>query len=155
MRSLVRYIAVTAVTAGFVWAIVFFGERPLLNQVVVPRPGTRLPFYIADFMSAAAFGVWASAAGSFFWFLFARWISGVVDWRSSGKRSIWAVLGVLTVAVCTVYGFYYVPIAESGGAIAYTLFLVNSSLIYYMSTTLASPPSYKYTPYGARTLRIF
>lgn len=155
VRPLLRYVLFAAITAVFVWGGVFFVERPLLNQLVVPQSGTRLTFWIADFMNAASLGLWGSVAGSFGWFAFAQWISKVLDWRSSGKRIIWGALGALTVGICTAWGFYYVPIAESGGPVAYSFFFLNSALIYYMSTALASPPSHKYSPYGAKAIRVF
>lgn len=155
MRVVLRYIVVTLVTLGLVWMLTIFAERPLLSGNVVTPPGTRLTYWLNDFMNAAAHGVWMSAAGSLVWFSLSRWFSGVLNWRSAGKRSVWTVIGVATVTISTVYGFYYVPVAESGGIMAYSFFFANSVLIYCLSTALGSPPSYKYTPVGSRILRIF
>lgn len=155
MRVLLRYAVVTLITLGLVWVLAVFAERPLLSSYLVPLSGTTLTRWINDFMNAAAHGIWISVAGSLIWFSLARWLFGILDWRSSGKRGIWTVIGLIAVTVSTVYGFYYVPSARSGGIIAYSFFFTNSMLIYYLSTVMGSPPSYKYTPIGARILRVF
>lgn len=152
---LIRFALATLAALLLVWMMAIFAERPLLSSYLVPLSGTTLTRWINDFMNAAAHAVWISAAGSIIWFSLARWLFGVLDWRSSGKRATWIVIGLIIVTISTVYGFYYVPSAESGGIIAYSFFFVNSVLIYYVSTALGSPPSYKYTPVGARILRVF
>lgn len=154
-NTVLHYAVATLATLGLVWVLTIFVERSLLSSYLVPLSGMRLTPWINDFMNAAAHGVWISAAGSFVWFSLAHWLFGVLDWRSSGKRSIWLVTGLITVVVSTVYGFYYVPSAESGGLLAYFFFFLNSMLIYYLSTALGSPASYKYTPIGARILRFY
>jgi hypothetical protein len=155
MRVLIRFALATAATSLLVWMVAIFAERPLLSSYLVPLSGMRLAPWVNDFMNAAAHGVWISAAGSAFWFSLARWLFGVLDWRSSGRRTTWTITGLITVTIATVYGFYYVPSAESGGVIAYSFFFANSVLIYYVSTVMGSPPSYKYTPVGARVFRVF
>lgn len=155
MRVLIRFALATLAALLLVWMVAVFAERPLLSSYLVPLSGTTLTRWINDFMNAAAYGVWISAAGSIIWFSLARWAFEILDWRSSGKRAIWIVTGLITVTISTVYGFYYVPSAESGGIVAYSFFFVNSVLIYYLSTALGSPPSYKYAPVGARILRVF
>lgn len=138
-----------------IWALAVYFERVLVMETVVPLPGTQLNFWVSDFMRAAATGVWMSGGGSLIWYLLTRWAFPVLDWGSAGRRLLWGGVGGVTVAISTVYGFYYVPYAESGGVVAYTLFFGNSLVIYYLSTAFASPPSYKYTPVGARSLRFF
>lgn len=150
---LVRFLVVTLLAMGAIWAFTVYAERILLLGMIVPPVGTRLGVLVADFMQAAAVGIWASGVGALTWYSLAQWVFPVMDCRNAGRRFLWVGIGVVTVIACTVYGFYYMPHAQSGGPVAYTFFLVNSAAIYYFSTVFASPPSYKYTPVGAQFLR--
>jgi len=148
-----RFLVVVSLIMGAVWGLAVYAERILVLESIIPLSGTRLGVWVADFMQAVAFGVWGSGGGALIWYLLTRWAFPVLDWRNAGRRFLWVGVGVITVVVCTVYGFYYVPYAESGGPIAYSLFFFNSTAIYYFSTVFASPPSYKYTPAGSQSLR--
>jgi len=154
-RPPVRFLVVVSLVLAAVWGLAVYAERILILRSVVPLSGTRLGVWVADFMQAVAAGVWGSGGGALIWYIVTRWAIPVSNWRNAGRRFLWIGIGVLTVVVCTVYGFYYVPYAEAGGPIAYSLFFVNSAVIYYFTTVFASPPSYKYTPVGSQSLRVF
>jgi len=114
-----------------------------------------MDLWVADFTIAAAVGIYISVGGALLWFATGKWFLPVKQWTDAGRRWIWGGIGLVAVFAATAYGFFYVVLPESGGMTAYVLFFLNSLLIYYLSTLLASPPSYKYTPFGASTLRKF
>lgn len=152
---LVRYVTCVLLVGVLVWVVAAFGERALLQDIVLPLPGTQLGVWLDEFAWAATYGVVGAAVGSFIWYLLTGWVSSIRDWRKAGKRWLWGGIGVVTLILCTAVSIYSVPPLREGNFITYALFAANSIVVYYLITVFATPPPYKYSPLGAATLRIF
>jgi len=152
---LLRYIAAVFLVSGIVWVTAVYGERALLQDFVFPLAGTNLDVWLSDFTRASTYGIGVAVIGSLIWYLCTGWILGVRNWRKAGRRWLWFGVGVGTVVVSTVIGIYLVPPLRTGELATYAFFAVNSILVYYLITVFATPPSYKYSPAGATSLRVF
>lgn len=155
ISNIVRYVTCVFLVGVLVWAIVAYGERALLQDIVLPLPGTQLGVWLYEFTWAATYGVVGAAAGSFIWYLLTGWISSIRDWRKAGKRWLWGGIGVVTLIVCAAVSTYSVPPLREGYFLTYAFFAANPMVVYYLITVFATPPPYKYSPLGADTLRIF
>jgi hypothetical protein len=143
---------------GCVIAAVFFGlvasvERPIMEYYINPQLDTSIDTWIDDFMMASVVNAWVSFAGILTWYVLALFVFRVTNPANANKRIQWLLIGVITIAICGFLGGSQLDRPQDGNVWPYVLFPLNSFLMYYISTLLFSPSSFKYTPYLASYIR--
>lgn len=135
-----------------VCALMVFFEINWLSDRVYPVAGTKLPEWLDDFKWWATGGIIVASVISLSWyalsvlgFKFNHWNRNYVMY--------WWLLFFGAVLPPTIVGYLYTQETLLGSGWAYIFYLLNSILIYYLATALFSPPSVKYTPFGAKYIR--
>jgi hypothetical protein len=101
----------------------------------------------------AAIGISISGIAALLWFWLGQWVFSMNRWTTANnKRSVWLMLGAIALAAA-LPGIFLMPAVQEGGRLAWPFFLVNNLGVYYFSTLIFSPASFKYTPVGAGFLR--
>ena len=93
---------------------------------------------------------------TYVWYLMARFLLKIHGPQLVGKRTIWAVIGVVNILACIVFPYFY---TRNDGVLKlhvliYVLFILLLGIVgYYVASLFATPACYKYTPLGARMVR--
>ena len=90
------------------------------------------------------------------WYLMARFELKIVGPKSVGKRSLWAILGILAAVTCIATPYIYASVdrALKMDISIPLVFVVLYALIgYWGGSIVTTPATYKYTPLGAGRLR--
>lgn len=93
---------------------------------------------------------------TFGWYLSARFFMKISGPYLVGKRTIWCIIGIVNLLACIAVPLVYTHTDSSLklGTLIYVLFVLLFGVIgYYVSSLLATPACYKYTPLGARNFR--
>ncbi|MBF0518554.1 MAG: hypothetical protein HQK92_02395 [Nitrospirae bacterium] len=90
----------------------------------------------------------SSVATALIWYI-VGWFYKINDWRIISKmKTVWYALFLLPILVVGV-ALYKAPVIEKGTAWVVIFYITNSLILFYFSTFLLSPPSFKYIPIGA------
>ena len=135
----------------FLYAIVPL-EDGLLDSLVTTGPDILLDDWRAAFRLWANTGIAGAFVSAMLWFFLGQWASGLNHWTNAGKRSIWLWLLVVSLATAAP-GVVLTPTTQEWGRLSVVFYVGNNLFVYYLATLLCSPPSYKYTPYGAAAVR--
>jgi hypothetical protein len=140
----------------FIFLLFFYfavpAEDQALDSLVTTGPNILLDEWRAAFRLWANLGVFGALLSALLWFFLGQWASSLNHWAKAGKRKIWlALLGVSLLLAAP--GVVLTPATQEWGDLAKVFYVGNNLLVYYLATLLCSPPSYKYTPYGAAAVR--
>ena len=143
----------SAVIALSVYLVLVMVERPFLEGLVQPYPGTTVNAWIDDFVIAGVWGLWVCVGAVTIWYILSALVFKVVHWRSGAKRTWWAALGLTALFVPLGVAFIMTERTVAGGEWAWVFYLLNPVVLFYLTTSLFSPDSFKYVPWGAREIR--
>lgn len=136
-----------------VCALMVFVEMRWLSDSVYPLAGTKLPEWLDDFKWWATFGIIVASVISLSWYALSI-LHFKFNYWNRNYVVYWRLLFFAAVLPPTILGYLFTPETLFGsGWAAYTFYVFNSILIYYFATALFSPPSVKYTPFGAKYIR--
>jgi len=135
-----------------VCALMVFFETTWLQDHVYPLAGTKLPEWLDDFKWWATLGIIIASVISLVWYALSLLHLRFNHWNRN-YVGYWRLLFFAAVLPPVVLGYLFTEEAIFGTSWAYLFYLLNSILIYYFATALFSPPSVKYTPFGAKYLR--
>lgn len=151
LRYLVQIGGILFVGASFLVFSVYV-EPILLFQQIEPVKGTMLPSWLQRFKELSAVVGSISLLFSLTWYVICQWKLRIIDYRSSGRRLLWCLLGLFP-AVAAIAAIIFTEHPEDGGWIAYSFYMLNALGSYYFSTALFSPSSFKYSPFLSTKLR--
>ena len=138
-------------------ALLVFGltylEYFFMYSNVIPYAGTSLDMWVDDFVIAAQLGVYVTVGLVLLWYILAHWSLKVISWQNGGKRLLWLMLGIVSVAVSVGIGFAMTERTQAGGGWAWIFYAMNPLILYYFATVLFSPTAYKYTAFLASYIR--
>jgi hypothetical protein len=135
----------------FYFAVSF--ESQWLESLVITGPEMTLDEWRDLFSYWAAIGIIISVAAALLWFGLGQWVFSMDRWTTANnKRSVWLMLGALALAAA-IPGIVMMPVVQEGGRLAWPLYLLNNLIVFFVSTLIFSPSSFKYTPVGASFLR--
>lgn len=117
--------------------------------------------WIKSFQKWSIFCVGTAGVASLIWYIYAQWFVSIYRWEDTNKRLIWWLWMFITFITIVVSCFYIyfnqddiiLTQVESSILGVYLLFFLNGLLVYYITTLLFSPLSFKYTPIGAKRIR--
>ena len=92
---------------------------------------------------------WATAL---IWYILGSLVFKVNEFEKSNRRPVWLLLGILPI-IAIIWGGMATPVAQAGTVWAWVIYVINGLGVYYVSTVLFSPSSFKYNPCGAAVLR--
>jgi hypothetical protein len=153
VKHIAHIVLITIVAGVFFALLVFVEENLVLYDMIVPTPDMTLEEWLEDFRVWGELGIGLAFAAGLLWYVLGQWVFKINNWQASGKRPVWALLFLLSVAGGVVTGIVLTRQAQEGAVIAYGFYALNGLLCYYLETALFSPTSFKYTPLGARKLR--
>ncbi len=134
----------------FYFAVSF--ESQWLEGLVTTGPEITLDEWRDLFSYWAAIGIIISVSAALLWFALGQWVFSMNRWTTANnKRSVWLMLGAVALAAA-VPGILMMPAVQEGGRLAWPLYLINNLVVFYLSTLIFSPSSFKYTPLGGRFL---
>jgi hypothetical protein len=137
---------------SIVWVLMAFFQMEWLSDKVYPVAGTRLPEWLDNFKFWATVGIVVSSVISLVWYLLSIFYFKFNNWNRS-YLMYWGLLFFVAVLPPAILGYLFTKETNVGSEWAYTFYVLNSILIYYLATALFSPPSVKYTPSGAKYIR--
>lgn len=128
------------------------GEDELLDSLVSTGPEITLDEWRDAFRNWATLGISAALFAALLWFVLGQWVFSLNHWTKADRRTTWLALLVLSL-LAAVPGALLTPVTQEWGRLSTAFYVANNFLVYYLATLLCSPPSYKYTPYGATAVR--
>jgi len=128
------------------------GEDQLLDSLVTTGPNILLDDWREAFRFWANLGITASLVCALIWFALGQWGFSLNYWARAGRRPAWLALLVLAL-LAAVPGAVLTPTTQEWGRLSVAFYVANNDLVYYLATLFCSPPSYKYTPFGATAVR--
>ena len=127
---------------------VIYVETPILEAYPPQLSSTSnltIGQWISSFQKWAILCVVSAGLTSLFWYVLAQWVFTINnEGKGAGKRIVWVLL-FLAPIIMSIVSSIYVEAAESGLWRAYLFFALNGLLLYYLTTLLFSPLSFKYT----------
>ena len=133
-------------------AIMYFGLAKPLGQGYIVGSKVKIQQWMAAYKSVVLFVTGFSIFISMLWYVAARFIFKITNSINVGKRAVWGVLFVLSIAGVIVITWAVGNITK--GISLYLVHLLLFSVIgYYLTSVLFAPAAYKYTPLGAEMLR--
>jgi hypothetical protein len=128
-------------------------ESQWLETLVTTGPDITLDAWRELFSYWAAIGIIISVSAALLWFALGQWVFSMNHWTTANnKRTVWLILGAAALAAA-VPGILLMPVVQEGGRLAWPLYLINNLGVFYVSTLLLSPSSFKYTPWGGSFMR--
>jgi hypothetical protein len=125
----------------------------LLDSLVTTGPEMTLDVWRESFRFWAEVGIGIALFAALLWFVLGQWGFSMNRWtKANNKRSLWLILGMFALAAA-LPGVLFTPTVQEWGRLAWPFFLVNNLAVFYLSTVLLSPSSFKYTPWLAIHLR--
>lgn len=152
IKYVVHFVGILIISVCFYLLANFVEKDLILERLVIPPPGVKLPQWLDSFKFWANWGITVSLVAILLWYVIAQWGFKVNHWSASGKRVIWSLFFILPVIVI-ILGFVLTQQAQEFGWIVYLFYIFNGVLSYYLATALFSPSSFKYTPLWADKLR--
>ncbi|HZE72494.1 MAG TPA: hypothetical protein VE135_23540 [Pyrinomonadaceae bacterium] len=152
MLKHIGFIVAIVIIALLVFFFLIPFEDQLLDSLVTTGPEITLDFWRESFRFWALVGVGIALLAALLWFVLGQWWFSLDRWTSADKRTIWITLGVVAL-VAAVPGVVLTPAAQEGGRLAWPFYLLNNLIVFYLSTVLFSPASFKYTPWASSYLR--
>ena len=138
-------------------AIFFLVDREdqLLDLLVTTGPEMTLDEWREQFRFWAEIGIGVAALAAIAWFVLGQWGFNMNRWsNANNKRSVWLILGAFALAAA-LPGFLLTPAVQEWGRLAWPFYVANNLIVFYLSTVLLSPSSFKYTPWLSIHLRHF
>jgi hypothetical protein len=137
-------LGIGSITAAFFF-IVVPAQDELLDRFVTTGPDILLDDWRAVFRLWALFGVVVAGLAAVTWFVLGQWGFRLNHWKKAGRRNWWGWL--LFISVCAAApGVFLTPAAQEWGRLSIVFYVIDNFFVYYLSTLLFSPPSFKYTP---------
>jgi hypothetical protein len=139
-------------------ALVFFffvipGEDQLLDSLVSTGPDITLDVWLESFRYWAAVSNGAALAAALVWFILGQWVFDLNYWSTANrKRTVWFVFLIISL-LAVVPGIVFTPTGQEMWRLAWVFYLANSLAVFYLATLCLSPSSFKYTPWGAMSVR--
>lgn len=135
------------------FSFVVGGQDELLDSLVATGPDILLDDWRAVFSWWAKVGIVVAGVAALAWFVLGQWGFSLNRWPNADKRYTWWLGLFFVAAVGAVPGLVLLPTAQEWGLLGKAFFVANNLSVYYLATLLCSPPSYKYTPFGAALVR--
>ena len=132
--------------------LVVSGEDQFLDSMVSTGPNITLDAWRELFRLWATLGIFGAWLAAWIWFALGQWIFRLNHWTNAKKRTVWVLLFLLSL-LTIIPGVLLTPAVQEWGRLAFAFYLFNNFCVYYLATLLCSPPSFKYTPVGAMTVR--
>lgn len=149
----IGFIVAMIVIALLVFYIAVPFESGLLESWVTTGPELMLDTWRELFTYWAALGIAISLTAALLWFALGQWVFSMNRWTTANnKRKVWLMLGAVALAAA-LPGILFMPIVQEGGRMAWPFFILNNLGVFYFSTLILSPSSFKYTPIGSSFLR--
>jgi hypothetical protein len=133
--------------------VVMYVEEPLLDSQISVGPGVTLESWLAEFRFWATIGIALEVIAVFVWYLLCQLKFKVNRWPASDKRPVWSLIFLISLIVSVALCYLLTPPAQEGRILALVFYLLNNLLLFWAATLLASPSSFKHTPYLAEKLR--
>jgi hypothetical protein len=135
----------------FYFAVSF--ESQYLESLVTTGPDITLDAWRELFSYWAAIGIIIALTAALLWFFLGQWVFTMNRWTSANnKRTVWLILAAAALAAA-LPGILLMPTVQEGGRLAWPFYLLNNVVVFYFSTLLLSPSSFKYTPWCASLIR--
>jgi len=136
------------VIALLVFYFAVASESQWLESQVITGPDLTLDAWRELFSWWAAIGIIISVSAALLWFALGQWVFSMDRWTTANnKRTVWLILGAVALAAA-LPGIFLMPPVQEGGRLAWPFYLINNVAVFYLSTLLLSPASFKYTPWG-------
>lgn len=148
----IGFIVAMVIIALLVFFFLIPFEDQLLDSLVTTGPEITLDLWRESFRLWASLGVVSALVLALLWFALGQWWFVLNRWANADKRTVWMVLAVAAL-VTAVPGFVLTPAAQEGGRFAWPFYVLNNLIVFYLSTLLFSPASFKYTPWVATHVR--
>lgn len=105
----------------------------------------------SKFFSIAAVTGAVTGICSLVWFILARWVFKINMAFGTGKRTVWAILAVVSFIACIIIPrTYSVSLGIKIDGVITALFVVFFTVLgYWVLSIFTTPKSFKYTPVGA------
>lgn len=152
MLKHIGFIVAMVIVALLVFFFLIPFEDQFLDSMVTTGPEITLDLWRESFKWWALVGVAIALLMALLWFALGQWWFSLNRISSTDKRIIWIALGVVAL-VAAVPGFVLTPAAQEGGRLAWPFYILNNSVVFYLSTVLFSPASFKYTPWASSYVR--
>lgn len=136
----------------FFFYVVVPGQDELLDSLVTTGPNIMLDDWRAVFRNWASLGISVALVAALTWFVLGQWVFSLNHWAKADKRTTWLALLVLSL-LAALPGVLLTPTTQEWGRLSLAFYVADNFSVYYLTTLLCSPPSYKYTPYGAMAVR--
>ena len=150
----IGYIIGMVLLATLFFLGVIAAEDQLMDTWVNTGPNITLDEWRQVFTHWAQFGLAVAIAAGLFWFILGQWVFGLNRWSNANKKRNTWWLGLFAVAMLGVVpGFVFTPAVQEWGRLAWVCYVVNNLALYYLTTVLFSPSSFKYVPWLAMRLR--
>ena len=145
-------VCILVITALFGFAVIYV-ETPILETYPPQLSGNlTIGQWISSFQKWAISCVVSAGLASLLWYILAQWGFKINRGTGAGKRIVWCLLFLVPIIIIIV-SCIYVEEAESSLWLAKLFFALNGLFLYYLTTLLFSPLSFKYTPIGAKLFR--
>lgn len=121
---------------------------------VTPRLPIRQPVWIDTFLFVGQLCLLGAVICSLLWIVGGYFVFSIVDWRGTGHRRYWILTALILVVTNLLSGYFLnFPAQDSGVFVAIFFYLLNSTIIFWVSTLLVSPAGLKYAPPGSVVVR--
>lgn len=119
---------------------------------IEPLPGQNVEDWTSQYLNFLIGIGLSSLLAYIIWYTLGQWGFPVVNRRSAGRRFVWLIL--LTIpAIAFIIACLFTVSLSSGYAIACACYILVGFLCYYIPSLIASPHSFKYTPFLAVHIR--
>lgn len=152
---MVKHIGFMVAIFAIALLVFYFGvasESQWLESLVITGPEITLDEWRVLFSYWAGIGIAISVVAALLWFVLGQWVFSMNRWSTANnKRNVWLMLGAVALAAA-LPGILLMPAVQEGGRIAWPFYLLNNIGVFYLSTLIFSPSSFKYAPLGGRFL---
>ena len=153
MLKHISFMVAMVVIALLVFYLAVPFESEFLESWVTTGPDLTLDTWRELFTYWAALGIAISLTAALLWFALGQWVFSMNRWTTANnKRTVWFILAAVALAAA-LPGMLLMPVVQEGGRKAWPFYLLNNLVVFYFSTLLWSPSSFKYTPLGGSFMR--
>jgi len=154
MKSKHVALIVGIIVVAFIFvAVAIYLEDPFLDSQVTTGANLLMDEWRQTFRFWAIFGIIIAALSALVWFAFAQWAVNLNYWTNANKKRVIWLLFILLPCGASVTAWLLTPPVQEGAMFVTAFYVLNNLAVFYFSTVLFSPSSFKYTPAGAMRLR--
>jgi hypothetical protein len=139
---------------GVLFALLtIYVEDPFLDSRVTTGANLLMDDWRLLFRYWSIFGIVIAALSAMVWFVFGQWSVNLNNWTKANKKRVIWLLFLLLPCAAFVTAWLLTPPLQEGAMVVTVFYLLNNIAVYFFATILFSPSSFKYTPWGAASLR--